>query len=161
MPQDFPNNQDDLIRDYARLAYSVCKTYQNSGMPLEDLKQEALMGLLVAWERFDPSKGTQFSTYAVYWIKKHILQALDKEYISSPNFENYCEPAPQISSPESSPESLQLPTDIPELEANILRLSYEQKLTIKEIAQSLHLTNEQTKQLRSKALRRIKGKYKR
>jgi RNA polymerase sigma factor (sigma-70 family) len=126
-------------------------------MPFEDLKQEALMGLLVAYDKFDPTRGTQFSTYATYWIKKHILQALNKEYISSPNFENYSEPTPQICCPESASESLELPPNMPELEAKIVRLSYETKLTIKEIAQALNLSNEQTKQLRSKALRRIKA----
>lgn len=160
LPDDYPKNQDELIQDYAKLAYGVCKSYQNYGIPLEDLRQEALIGLLKAYERFDPTKGTQFSTYAVYWIKKQVLQALDQESEGSSYIENYAEHNPPESNPEKVSERLQLPEDMPEREAQVLRLSYEKKLTIKEIAQRLQISNEQTKQLRSKALRRIKGHYK-
>ncbi|HAN41074.1 MAG TPA: sigma-70 family RNA polymerase sigma factor [Candidatus Cloacimonetes bacterium] len=160
MPQDYPKNQDELIRDYAKLAYGICKTYQNYGIPLEDLRQEAMIGLLMAYDRFDPSKGTQFSTYAVYWIKKQILQALDQEFVGSSYIENYAEHNPAVSNPEKVSERLKLPADMPEREAEVLRLSYEKKLTIKEIAQRMNITNEQTKQLRGKALRRVKNHYK-
>ncbi|MGI6197794.1 MAG: sigma-70 family RNA polymerase sigma factor [Candidatus Cloacimonadaceae bacterium] len=159
-PEDYPKNQDELIQSYAKLAYGICKSYQNYGMPLEDLRQEALIGLLMAYERFDSSKGTLFSTYAVYWIKKQILQALDRESMGTSYIENYAEHNPEQSNPEKVSEKLTLPVDMPEREAQVLRLSYEKKLTIKEIAQQLQITNEQTKQLRSKALRRIKGHFK-
>lgn len=159
LPEGYPKNQDELIEDYTKLAYGVCKTYQNYGMPLEDLRQEALIGLLMAYERFDPSKGTQFSTYAVYWIKKQILQALDQEFVGSSFIENYAEHNPPENNPEKVSERLKLPEDMPEREAQVLRLSYEKKLTIKEIAQRLKISNEQTKQLRSKALRRFKSHF--
>ena len=88
------------------------------------------------------------------------MQALDQEFIGSSYVENMAEHNPETSNPEKVSERLKLPEDMPEREAIVLRLSYEKKLTIKEIAQKLNITNEQTKQLRSKALRRVKGHFK-
>ena len=49
------------------------------GLPLEDLQQEAFWGLCMAAQRYVPRQGVQFQTYAYYWVKKYILQALGKE----------------------------------------------------------------------------------
>ncbi len=157
MHEDFPLNADQLIQDYARLVYSVCHSYQNCGIPLEDLKQEGLMGLLAAYARFDHDKGTRFSTYAVYWIKKYILEAITKEHKSSLKNTDLSELVIAHGSDQKEAERLILPPDMPPLEMQILRLSFETKLTIKEIATELSLSNEQVRQLRLKALRRIKA----
>ncbi len=153
----FPQNTEVLVKDYAKLVYSVCWSYQNCGVPIEDLKQEGMIGLLMAYSKFDASKGTQFSTYAMYWIKKQILQALNKESTSTINYTSYHELKPQVETPEAVTKSIKLPPGIPELEAQIIHYSFAEKLTIKEIAQKLQLSNEQIRQLRQKALRRIKS----
>lgn len=157
---------EQVIQDYQGLVFSIARSYQKSGVPLEDLQQEGMIGLLEAHRRYDPSKQTKFSTYAVFWIKKHILSAIEQEYHSSLNtveisenhFEQIADLGPQ---PESAAvmdgETLILPEDIPELEARILRLSYEKQKTIKEIATLLGLSHEKVKQLRQKAIRRMKN----
>ena len=67
---------DKLVRANLRFAISVAKQYQNNGLPLEDLIQEANLGLCRAAELFDPTRGFKFISYAVWWIRQYILLAL-------------------------------------------------------------------------------------
>lgn len=71
--------RDTLITTNLRLAMSVASHYTGHGLSLEDLIQEANIGLMKAVERFDPDKGFKFSTYAVYWIRQHCQRALDND----------------------------------------------------------------------------------
>lgn len=59
-----------------RFVISVCKQYQHQGLPLSDLINEGNFGLLKAARRFDGTKGFKFISYAVWWIRQAILQAL-------------------------------------------------------------------------------------
>ncbi len=59
-----------------RLVVSVAKAYRTMGYPMEDLIQEGNAGLLIAVDRFQPERGTKFSTYAVWWIKQAIQRGL-------------------------------------------------------------------------------------
>lgn len=61
-----------LITAYMRLAISVAAKYRRYGAPMNDLTQEAALGLMKAAERFDPDRGVRFSTYAVWWIKASV-----------------------------------------------------------------------------------------
>ena len=61
-----------LITAYMRLAVSMASKFKRYGAPMNDLIQEAGLGLMKAADKFDPDRGVRFSTYAVWWIKASI-----------------------------------------------------------------------------------------
>ena len=61
-----------LVTAYMRLAISMAAKFRRYGAPMNDLIQEASLGLMKAAEKFDPDRGVRFSTYAVWWIKASI-----------------------------------------------------------------------------------------
>ena len=68
--------KEKIVKSNLRFVITIAKKYQNHGLDLEDLISEGNIGLLIAIEKFEPSKGYKFISYAVWWIRQSITRSI-------------------------------------------------------------------------------------
>ena len=120
---------EKLTRANLRFVVSVAKQYQHQGLPLSDLINEGNLGLIKAAKKFDETRGFKFISYAVWWIRQSILQAL-------------AEQSRIVRLPLNKIGSInKINKTFAELEQK-----YEREPTIQEIAQALELAPEDVKE---------------
>lgn len=71
--------RERLLMANTRLVVSVAKKYRSRGLPFIDLVQEGIIGLIRATKKYDPDRGTRFSTYATWWIRQAITRTIDNQ----------------------------------------------------------------------------------
>lgn len=69
---------DELVLGNLRFVISIAKSYQNQGLDMMDLISEGNIGLIKSAERFDPSNGVKFISYAVWWVRQSIMASLNE-----------------------------------------------------------------------------------
>ena len=72
---------EKLTRANLRFVVSVAKQYQNNSLSLNDLINEGNLGLVKAAQKFDETRGFKFISYAVWWIRQSIIQALAEHFV--------------------------------------------------------------------------------
>ena len=165
---------DKLVRSNLRFAVSVAKQYQNQGMSLPDLINEGNLGLIKAAQKFDETRGFKFISYAVWWIRQSIIQALAEQsrLVRLPinqsgtlsRLQKVSAKFEQVNGRTPSDESLSREINcvlhtLSDREAEIIRRSFGigcQELTIEEISDKFGVTRERVRQIKEKAIRRLK-----
>src|SRR5437773_11748368 len=132
-------SMQELVKRNLRFVISVAKKYQNRGLPLTDLIGEGNVGLLTAARKFDPDQGVKFISYAVWWIRQAILAALARQ-------------GRTVRVP------LNRTADLSRIvrTAEFLRQTLRREPTPEEIGGMLGVTRERVRQLRDRALKRLR-----
>ena len=150
---------EEFCQNYLPLVKSIASRYKGR-VSFEDLIQEGFLGLLEAEERFDSSKKAKFSTYAFYWIKKRILEAIQKEKIQSLDSVELKEEILESPIIEKTYESEDLEMfpgkNLTSLEQKVFKLYFQEGKTLSQIAKELGIRREKVRQIKQLLLRKIK-----
>ncbi len=137
---------EKLTRANLRFVVSVAKQYQNQGLSLPDLINEGNLGLIKAAEKFDETRGFKFISYAVWWIRQSILQAL-------------AEQSRIVRLPLNQVEIDRALSTLTDREKEIIQMFFgigQQEMTLEEIGDKFGLTRERVRQIKEKAIRRLR-----
>ena len=170
-----------LVNANLKFVVDCAKQYRSSGVPFSDLISEGNMGLIKAAEKFDGTKGFKFITYAVWWVRNSIQECITRyngnlnevngdEYIFDTATDNAYEYSSQIINDEFEEELnniqsreaaiSELMKTLKKREIKILSLYFGlydgKEMTLDEIGQELDLTKERVRQIKDKALVKLK-----
>jgi len=152
-----------IIKKYLPLVKNIASKYSNNNVLYDDLVQEGTIGLWKAWQRYDESREAKFSTYAVYWIKKLISEAVEKDHKASLDAIEYDDTRstnPNNHKGIKPQQAVEFPDSFPVQEKNIITMLYglggQKSYDLREIGEKLNLPRERVRQIKEKALRRLR-----
>lgn len=155
------NNLDfeKQLKEIIPLIKKIASNYLNNMITMEELIQEGTLGAYEAFKRFNPDKNVKFSTYATFWIKKYIMKyAQDIGGNKELDKKLFAETDKTIDIPESNfPKKIVISNNFPAIERKILELLFNEEKTLKEISQILKMPRERVRQIKEKALRRLRA----
>lgn len=179
--------REALINANLKFVPTVARQFKGCGLPMADLISEGNLGLIRAIDRFDPKKDTKVISYAVWWIRKTIIDAIEKKsLLDAENIDELAEKNQTIEAEvekdnssniitpvkKNFDESADAPYDaqqlleelfenVPERERNIVADYYGldgvKPKTLDEIGEELNITKERVRQLNEKALKKMRS----
>lgn len=155
-------SQEKLIRANRRFVVSVAKQYQNQGLTLSELINEGNLGLIKAASKYDATRGFKFISYAVWWIRQSILQALANQSRMVHMTGNQVDQVVTVSKYTPITVSKEIESAISILtdrEREIIRLYFGigcSEMTLEEIAHKYDLPSEHVRQIKNDAIRRLR-----
>lgn len=179
--------REKLINANLKFVPTIAKQFKGCGLPFADIVEEGNIGLIKAIDRFDPKRDTKVISYAVWWIRKCILEAIEKKgMIDAENVDDIFKPTlndDDIQTDETNikiivPEKIydieenenpfnvkqiveELFEGVPERERSIISEYYglygDNPKTLDEIGLEINLTKERVRQLNEKALKKMRS----
>lgn len=146
------NTNDEFILKHTGLVKKIALQYQNQNIDIDDLIQEGFIGLIEAKSKYKDDKNTKFSSFAYFYIKKHILKAIEKETGIVKKDLNISTNTEKI----KTDDEVEVPKNIPIEEQKLMQLLFNKKLTLNEAAEELKITREKARRLKQKLLRRLR-----
>ena len=146
-----------LIEANLRFVVAIARQYQNKGLPIDDLISEGNIGLMKAARKYDGERGVRFVNYAVVFVRQQIEKALKMESAEL-RVENMKDVRDDNSSDVADAAEFSLDS-LNERERKVVTAYFgigQERLTMAEIAEEMNLRRERVRQIRDKAIRRMK-----
>ena len=146
-----------LIEANLRFVVAIARQYQNKGLPIDDLISEGNIGLMKAARKYDGERGVRFVNYAVVFVRQQIEKALKLESAEL-RVENMKD-VPDDNSPAIADDAEYSLDSLNERERKVVTAYFgigQERLTMAEIAEDMNLRRERVRQIRNKAIRRLK-----
>lgn len=150
-----------------RFVVTVANQYKDQGLSLPDLINEGNVGLIRAAEKFDETRGFKFISYAVWWIRERILQALAEEQKHNsrqlsgelPSPDNLIAPS-GLSDETASAETNRALNMLGERERLIIERTFgingQPEMTLEEMGERMGLSRQRVRQIREKSIRKLR-----
>ena len=158
---------EKMVKANLRFVATVANQYKDQGLSLPDLINEGNVGLIRAAEKFDETRGIKFISYAVWWIRERILQALAEEQKHNsrqlsdeiPSPDNLIAPS-GLTGETISAETNQALGLLGERERLIIERTFgingQPEMTLEEIGERMGLSRQRVRQIREKSIRKLR-----